>query len=80
MSKNSDISSTFLAIGPSTERSLKGRLVGPCATVPIVGRRPTTPQKLAGFLKDPPKSEPVPNQAAPEANAAAVPPEEPPAV
>ena len=40
--------------------------------------KPTTPQKLAGFLRDPPKSDPVPSHAAPAASAEAVPPEEPP--
>ena len=48
--------------------------------VPGVVLIPTTPQKLAGFLKDPPRSEPVPSQAAPAAKAEAVPPEEPPEV
>ena len=42
--------------------------------------KPTTPQKLAGFLRDPPKSDPVPSHAAPAASAEAVPPEEPPDV
>jgi len=41
--------------------------------------RPTTPQKAAGFLIDPPVSEPSAASARPAATAAADPPEEPPA-
>jgi hypothetical protein len=43
------------------------------------GRRPTTPQKLAGVRSDPAMSEPWASQAQPVASAAAAPPEDPPA-
>ena len=46
---------------------------------PMVGRNPTTPQKLAGVRREPPKSEPVASQAIPVAKATADPPDEPPA-
>ena len=52
----------------------EGVLVGPCGTSPGVGLNPTTPHQLAGFLKLPPKSVPVANQAIPVASAAAEPP------
>ena len=45
----------------------------------MVGRNPTTPQKLAGVRREPPKSEPVASQAIPVAKATADPPDEPPA-
>src|SRR5689334_22514141 len=47
-------------------------------TVPYVGRRPTTPQRAAGCLMEPPVSEPSAHGARPAATAAAEPPEEPP--
>ena len=47
-------------------------------TAPYVGFSPTTPQKLAGCLIDPPVSEPSAARAPPIATAAADPPEEPP--
>ena len=47
-------------------------------TVPYVGRRPTTPQRAAGCLMEPPVSDPSAHGASPAATAAADPPEEPP--
>src|SRR5205814_9114642 len=47
-------------------------------TVPYVGRRPTTPQRAAGCLIEPPVSEPSAQGAKPAATAAVEPPEEPP--
>jgi len=47
------------------------------ATRPGDGRNPTTPQKLAGLRKEPPRSEPCATQAMPVASATAAPPEEP---
>ncbi len=44
-----------------------------------MGFRPTTPQKLAGSLTDPPVSEPKAAKAIQAATAAAEPPEDPPA-
>ena len=43
----------------------------------MLGRMPTTPQKLAGLRNEPPMSEPCASQAMPVASAAAAPPEEP---
>ena len=73
-------SATLRAMGPLTERVSKGKSEGPLATRPGLGRRPTTPQKLAGVRSEPPRSEPVASQAWPAASAAAEPPEEPPEV
>ena len=53
---------------------LGGRRV---ATRPMLGRMPTTPQKLAGLRSEPPMSEPCATQAMPVASATAAPPDEP---
>src|SRR5690242_7787750 len=50
------------------------------ATMPGEGRKPTTPQKAAGLRNDPPVSEPVQTGNMSVANAAAEPPDEPPAL
>ena len=47
---------------------------------PSVGLRPVTPQSAAGIRIDPPASVPIANGTAPDATAAAAPPEEPPAI
>src|SRR5688500_4996619 len=47
-------------------------------TVPYVGLSPTTPQRAAGCLIEPPVSEPSAHGARPAATAAAEPPDEPP--
>ncbi len=47
-------------------------------TVPYVGRSPTTPQRAAGCLIEPPVSDPSAQGASPAATAAADPPDEPP--
>ena len=65
------------AIGPATDRVLKGSSLGPWATRPGLGRRPTTELKLAGVRRLPPRSEPVASQTCPAASAAAEPPDEP---
>ena len=67
------------AIGPSTDRS-SGSASGHEGTSPTEGRNPTTPQKLAGFRSDPPRSLPSAIGTIPLASAAAAPPEEPPAL
>ena len=72
-------SSTVRAIGPSTDRS-SGSASGHEATSPTEGRKPTTPQKLAGFRNDPPRSLPSAIGTIPLASAAAAPPDEPPAL
>ena len=73
-------SSTFRAIGPSTQSvSIDGRRI-PRETRPGLGRKPTTPLNAAGVRKLPPRSFPVANQTSPLARAAADPPEEPPAL
>ena len=52
-------SDTFLAIGPSCEICSQAMLRGLLAISPGEGRNPTTPQNAAGFLTEPPVSEPV---------------------
>ena len=86
-SKSKATSDTFLAIGPATLKGCPGipnksagnapSPVAPYATRPGLGRSPTTEQKLAGFLKEPPRSEPLAIQACPVAKATADPPDEP---
>src|SRR5204862_982487 len=65
------------AIGPCTPRLRSIAAAGVCATRPMLGRKPTMPQKLAGLRSEPPMSEPCASQAVPVASAAAAPPEEP---
>src|SRR5882724_6962077 len=76
-SSNSARSSTLRAIGPWTPRLRSILEAGVCATRPILGRMPTTPQKLAGFRSEPPMSVPWASHAMPVASATAAPPEEP---
>src|SRR4029077_7472889 len=70
-------SSTLRAIGPCTVRLRSILNAGVCATRPMLGRRPTTPQKLAGLRSEPPMSVPCASQAMPVARDTAAPPEEP---
>src|SRR3954452_2214237 len=76
-SSSSARSSTLRAIGPCTVilRSICATRVW--ATRPMLGRIPTTPQKLAGLRSEPPISVPCASHAVPVASAAAAPPEEP---
>src|SRR6516164_6226672 len=76
-SSNNARSSTLRAIGPCNVRLRSILKAGLCATRPMLGRRPTTPQKLAGLRSEPPMSEPWASQAIPVASATAAPPEEP---
>src|SRR5712672_4701184 len=76
-SSNSATSSTLRAIGPWTPRLRSMANLGVCATRPMLGLKPTMPQKLAGLRKLPPMSEPWASQAVPVASATAAPPEEP---
>ena len=55
-------SPTLRAIGPSTDKVAKGLSLGPAAILPGLGLIPTTEQKLAGILRLPPRSLPVPSQ------------------
>ena len=64
-------------MGPSMPRVESILLATLAATRPGDGRMPTTPQKLAGFRKDPPRSEPCASHAMPVASATAAPPDEP---
>src|ERR1700693_4779084 len=73
-------SGTVRAIGPSPQRRWEAGRPSPRGTTPGLGRNPTTPQKLAGMRSDPPRHEPLASQTSCAANAAAAPPEEPPAV
>src|SRR5258705_9622093 len=76
-SSSSARSSTLRAIGPWTLSVRSTLNFGVCATRPMLGRRPTTPQKLAGLRSEPPMSEPCASHAMPVASATAAPPEEP---
>src|SRR3984893_16245281 len=76
-SSSSARSSTLRAIGPWTVRLRSIFAAGLCATRPMLGRMPTTPQKLAGLRSEPPMSVPWVSQAIPVASATAAPPEEP---
>ena len=73
-------SDTLRAIGPSTQRLSKAGKPSPRGTMPALGRKPTMPQKLAGMRSEPPRQEPFASQTSCAANAAAAPPDEPPAV
>jgi hypothetical protein len=70
-------SDTFLAIGPSCEVCSQAMLRLLLAISPGEGRKPTTPQNAAGFLTEPPVSEPVASGTMPVASATADPPDEP---
>src|ERR1700684_2240790 len=76
-SSSSARSSTLRAIGPCTVRLRSILNAGLCATRPMLGLKPTTPQKLAGLRSEPPMSEPCASQAVPVASATAAPPDEP---
>ena len=69
-SSTSARSSTVRAIGPETDSAWNGLRPGPWATRPGDGLSPTTPQNAAGVLSEPPRSEPWPIQAVPQASAA----------
>ena len=79
-SNNKAQSGTLRAIGPSTHNDEKGCVAGPRGTTPGVGLRPTTPQKLAGIRKLPPKSDPLAPHTCPVATATLAPPDDPPQV
>src|SRR6266700_616785 len=76
-SSSSARSLTLRAIGPCTVRLRSILKAGLRATRPMLGRMPTTPQKLAGLRSEPPMSEPWASHAVPVARATAAPPEEP---
>src|ERR1700722_730271 len=76
-SRNNARSSMFRAIGPCTVMLRSIVADGVRATRPMLGRRPTTPQKLAGLRSEPPISVPWASHAMPVASATAAPPEEP---
>ncbi len=67
-------------IGPSTLIEVHGCDFGHEGTRPIEGRKPTTPQKLGGFLNDPPWSVPSASGVIPQATDTAAPPLLPPQV
>ena len=77
---NKAVSATVFAIGPVVERRAaqpKPRFFG---ILPIEGLNPTTLQKLAGFLSDPPMSLPSASLSISVAKATAAPPLLPPGV
>src|SRR5581483_604329 len=78
ISKTSAMSSTRLAIGPICSMLLEYEIKPYLLTRPYVGFNPTTEQKLAGLLTDPPVSEPREIIHSIELTDAPLPPEEPP--
>src|SRR5215207_2219249 len=76
-SRSKAVSSTVRPMGPFTPRSRSILAPGLLATRPGLGRRPTTPQKLAGLRKLPARSDPCATQAVPVARATAAPPNDP---
>ena len=73
-------SATHRPIGPSTQSVSNAGNRLPRGTRPGPGRKPTTPLKLAGTRRLPPRSLPVASGTMPVASATAEPPEEPPAL
>ena len=65
-------------MGPTVERLQEIGALPAAIILPQVVFKPTTPQRLAGILIDPPISEPVSKPVIPDANAAAEPPDDPP--
>src|SRR5229473_1077126 len=75
-------SRTVRVIGPTTEKSAHAVIPSraPTGIRPCDGLSPNDPVKLAGIRIEPPQSEPVVSGTIPAANAAELPPEEPPGV
>src|SRR2546421_219512 len=73
-------SATLRAIGPSTARLPQPIAAGHDGTRPGEGRNPTTLQKFAGFLSDPPRSLPSAIGSIRQASDTAAPPLDPPQV
>ncbi|OPZ50488.1 MAG: hypothetical protein BWY92_00816 [Firmicutes bacterium ADurb.BinA052] len=71
-------SRTSRVIGPTVSRDDANATTPYLLTRPYVGFSPTTPQKDAGCLMEPPVSVPMDATASPAATAAAHPPLEPP--
>src|SRR6266550_3415848 len=76
----SAVSATVQVRKPSAASAPADGTSGACEIRPRLGLSPTRPQHDAGIRIEPPPSLPCPNPTIPEATAAAVPPEEPPAV
>ena len=79
VSKIISASSTFFANGPIWSKDEAWAIKPYLETAPYVGHNPTTPQRDAGCLIEPPVSDPNVKQASFAATAAAEPPELPPA-
>ena len=76
----SAISSTPVPIGPIVSLVDESGTTPPAGYLSVEGRNPIMPHKAAGIRTDPPVSDPNPAMNIPAAIAAAVPPEEPPAI
>src|SRR3990172_8563849 len=74
------VSATVRAIGPETPQGSQATGVGQTGTGRGGVGKPTTPQKAAGTLREPPRSEPWASGPMPVASATAPPPVEPPQV
>ena len=75
----SAMSRTVRAIGPTSRNVSEVQADGYIGTRPGDGRKPTTPQTLAGIRNDPPRSPPFASAVIPQASATAEPPDDPPA-
>src|SRR5919197_1145473 len=71
---------TVRAIGPTVSKLGQSGKTPSVETRPQLGFRPTTPQHAAGSRTEPPVSVPRPRSQSPAASAAALPPDEPPAI
>src|SRR5438270_1858963 len=80
MSSASAVSATVQVRNPSVASAAADGTSGATEIRPRLGLSPTSPQQEAGIRIEPPPSLPCPNATIPAATAAALPPEEPPAV
>ena len=79
-SSSSARSSTHLPIGPTVSLVEESGTTPPLGYLFVDGLKPIIPQSAAGIRTDPPVSVPRPATKMPAAIAAAVPPEDPPAI
>src|SRR5438309_3346532 len=80
MSSATAVSATVHVRNPSVASVAADGTSGAIEIRPRLGFNPTSPQHEAGIRIEPPPSLPCPRATIPEATAAAVPPDEPPAV
>ncbi len=78
--RRSAMSATVRPIGPVIGWSVRGSGFTSWGMDPVVGRKPTTALKAAGFRSEPPRSEPSAMESEPQASPTAAPPLDPPAL